>query len=88
MDFSSDGAVQADIPIDGSVAPTKGLFASLEGSDAFIVSISGIDTSKVSCQAFSDAEGRISLGEPFSNIETATFSISDVLVGAFSCKVI
>lgn len=88
MNFSGEGAVQGEVPVDGSIVPTKGLFASPIGTDAIINSASGIHASKVSCQAFSDVTGKKSLGKAFNDAQAAAFAENDVPVGAFSCEAV
>lgn len=56
VDYSSEGAVQSKVSLDGSIINTEDGFASFVGTDAIVDSVLETDVSEVSCQIFSDAE--------------------------------
>lgn len=65
MDYSSEGAVQSKVSLDGSIIHTEDGFASFVGTDAIVDSVLETDVSEVSCQAFSDVERQEDFGNPW-----------------------
>ena len=87
---SADQFVQTDIPLDNSLFPTKGSFLGDMGLDLSLVSASGADLSKVSCQAFQDAAGTVKVGNPATATGDAILSANPNLpshIEAIKCGV-
>lgn len=90
LNFESEGAAQGEVPVDNSIVPIRGNFATRTASSAFIVSTEGVSQEKVSCQAYKDEQATEKLGERFSGSEEAVFSNdgTPVPIGSLKCKVI
>ena len=90
LNFESEGAAQGDVPLDNSIVPIRGNFATGTASSAFIVDAEGVSKDQVSCQAWEDEQATVKLGKPFSGSEEEFFSNdgTPVPIGSLKCKVI
>ena len=90
LDFDSEGAAQGDVTLDNSIVPIRGNFATRTASSAFIVSATGVQEDKISCQAWKDEQATQKLGKPFSGSDEAVFSDdgTPVSIGSLKCKII
>ena len=80
LDFDSEGAAQADVPVNGQLTPNN--FATNVASDGRIISQGA---GGVSCEVFSDVEGRESVGVLEGNQEVVFSGGREVPVGAIRC---
>lgn len=89
LNFESEGAAQADVPLDNSIFTIQGHFATRIASDGFIVSgPTGVALKSISCQAYKDERATQKLGKPLTGTENGVFSTNgrDVTIGALKCK--
>lgn len=86
LNFSGEGAAQADAPLDNRAVSQ---FATRTASSGSIVSVSGgVPRGKVQCQAYKDDKATIKVGQPFTGLKDGVFSSNgrDVTVEAVRCK--
>lgn len=86
LNFESEGAAQADAPLDNRAVFQ---FATRTASTGSIVSVSGgVPLGKVQCQAYKDDKATIKVGKPFTGLKDGVFSTNgrDVTVEAVRCK--
>lgn len=88
LNFSGEGAAQGNVPVNGRVTPTAGIFATrVANSGAILAGSNGQQPSTVLCEAYSDATGRNRIGSLRGTGEVVRFSrgSQDVAVGSFRC---
>jgi len=79
-------ATQEDIPIN-TLFPTAKSQLGTVSDQLSIVSATGVDVKVVTCQAFKDAKGQQSVGQPFTANKMADLSSTgvDVTINAIKC---
>ena len=90
IEIEADTIVQNDVPIDGSIFLTHTSSFGVTGLDASLVSATGIDVTKVSCQAFADQKATKIIGTPLTAGVEAIFSAdrnAPAIVKALKCSI-
>ena len=88
LNFGGEGAAQGNVPVNGQVTRTRGIFATRVANNGFILAgANGEQPSTVVCEAFGDEAGRNKIGELRGTGEAVRFTRGngDVPVGAFRC---
>ncbi|KAG8533272.1 uncharacterized protein KY384_002055 [Bacidia gigantensis] len=88
FDLAEEGASVGTVPVNGQLVPVRGTFATRVANKAAIQSgNNGQQPDGVTCQAFSDEAGTLSLGAVKGNGAETVFGQNgaDVPIGAFKC---
>ena len=85
LNFSDEGAAQGEVPVNGQLTTTAGIFATNVANNGFISSGGSASTS---CDVFGDAQGSKRIGTLKGDGNTVPFTNGnmDVPVGAIKCS--